>query len=95
SLLRLLSCSNRKNMSSLTTALFDGAFVSSYPLYDETKSGPISGGLTGLEKVSDQTTHCQFRKLLISQNIWEYLLALANYQIEQKGALVVKYSRKG
>jgi IS5 family transposase len=51
--------------------------------------------ITGLEKVSDQTTHCQFRKLLISQNIWEYLLALANYQIEQKGALVVKYSRKG
>jgi IS5 family transposase len=51
--------------------------------------------ITGLEKVPDHTTLCRFRNLLISQNIWEYLLAMVNYQIEQKGAVAVKYPRKG
>ncbi|MEB3702658.1 IS5 family transposase [Candidatus Bealeia paramacronuclearis] len=48
--------------------------------------------ITGLEKVPDHTTLCRFRNLLISQNLWEYLLAMINYQLEQKG-LKVKESQ--
>lgn len=48
--------------------------------------------ITGLEKVPDHTTLCRFRNLLISQNLWEYLLAMVNYQLEQKG-LKVKESQ--
>src|SRR3990167_1992412 len=48
--------------------------------------------ITGLEKVPDHTTLCRFRNLLISQNLWEYLLAMVNYQLEQRG-LKVKESQ--
>ena len=48
--------------------------------------------ITGLEKVPDHTTLCRFRNLLISQNLWDYLLAMVNHQLEQKG-LKVKESQ--
>lgn len=48
--------------------------------------------ITGLEKVPDHTTLCRFRNLLISQNLWEYLLGMVNYQLEQRG-LKVKESQ--
>lgn len=48
--------------------------------------------ITGLEKVPDHTTLCRFRNLLISQNLWEYLLVMVNHQHEQKG-LKVKESQ--
>lgn len=48
--------------------------------------------ITELEKVPDHTTLCRFRNLLISQNLWECLLGMVNYQLEQKG-LKVKESQ--
>ena len=44
-------------MSSLTTALFDGAFVSSHLSYYETKNGPTFGGLTVKEQETKPVKH--------------------------------------